>query len=343
MGVGDALRNAVGGLAGGGDEIVVDGRGLGQQAVDRRFSRMLKSRLGFGDIAAERFVDRHADSFERAAQGLRPRFRVIDGARRRAGEIPLEGVGMLGQRVDLLLRFCLKSADGRGRRGLELLARRRDIAVQRGVDRDADRVERIPEGLCARLGHANRVGGGGDKTLLEGVGVLGQRVDLLLRFGLEGFDGRGGSRLKLRLGRGDILAEGLVDGGAGLVERGAQRSGLRLGLQDGGAGSEREMLLEGFGVLGQRVDLLLRLGLEGFDGGECGLLELRLGRGDILAERLVDGGANLVERGAQRRGLRLGLQDGLAGGEREMLLEGVGVLGQRVDLLLCFRVEGLDG
>ena len=160
---------------------------------------------------------------------------------------------------------------------------------------------------------------------------------------LEGFDGGECRLFELRLGRGDILAERLVDGGANLVERGAQGRGLRLGLQDGVAGGEREMLLEGFGVLRQRVDLLLRLRVEGFDGCGGGRLELLLGRHDIAGQRAVDGAADLVERGAQGCGLRLGLQEGLAGGEREMLLEGVGVLRQRVDLFLRFRMEGLDG
>ena len=54
--------------------------------------------------------------------------------------------------------------------------------------------------------------------LLESVGVLRQRVDLLLRFRVEGFDGCGGGRLELRLGRLDIAAQRAVDGAADLVE-----------------------------------------------------------------------------------------------------------------------------
>ena len=180
------------------------------------------------------------------------------------------------------------------------------------------------------------------EMLLEGVGMLRQRIDLLLRFRVEGFDSRGGGRLELSLGRGDILAERLVNGGADLVERGAQRPRLCLGMRDGIAGGQREMLLEGVGMLRQRVDLLLRFRVEGFDSRGGGRLESRLGCGDILAKRLVNGVADLVERGAQRPRLRLGMRDGIAGGQREMLLEGVGMLRQRVDLLLRFRVEGFD-
>ena len=67
---------------------------------------------------------------------------------------------------------------------------------------------------------------------LEGVGMLRQRVDLLLRFRVEGFDSRGGGRLESSLGRRDILAKRLVNGGADLVERGAQGPGLLLSLHD---------------------------------------------------------------------------------------------------------------
>ena len=170
--------------------------------------------------------------------------------------------------------------------------------------------------------------------LLEGGGVLRQRVDLLLRLGLEGRDGRRGRGLELRLRCRDIAAQRAVDGAADGVERGAQARGAGFGLFERFGGRLREMLLEEFGMLRQGGDLVLRFFLESAQRLFHGGLEMALRGGDALAEGLADEEAGLFQRVAHFLGAGFREFRCLGGDAGKILLEGVGVAGQRGELFL---------
>ncbi len=192
--------------------------------------------------------------------------------------------------------------------------------------------------------------------LLEGGGVLRQRVDLLLRLGLEGGDGRRGRGLELRLGRRDIAAQRAVDGAADGVERGTQARGAGFGLFKRVGGRLREMLLEEFRMFRQGGDLVVRFFLESAQRRLHGGLEMALRGGDALAEGLADEKAGLFQRVAHFLGAgfrefrRLGgdagkfcWKDGVAGECGELFLGGGGDHVFEPLALHGHRVDGLLG